>query len=87
MRIFAAGAMLACALVGFARDARAQDPGFAERRTDAGQDIRFEDDPLSGLPLETIGNIFHDFRYTARPALMRPRRTFVPEMLKNVESL
>jgi hypothetical protein len=81
------GALIACGLVGLAGEALAQDSGFVERRTKDGQDVRFEDDPLGALPLGTVGNIFDGFRYAKRFDLMRPRRTFVPEMLKNIEAL
>jgi hypothetical protein len=86
MRLFV-GALLACGLVGLAREALAQDSGFVERQTKEGQDVRFEDDPLGALPLGTVGNIFDGHRYTRRFELIRPRSTFVPEMLKNVEAL
>jgi hypothetical protein len=86
MRLFV-GALLACGLVGLAREAFAQNAGFVERQTREGQDVRFEDDPLGALPPGSVGTIFDGHRYTVRFQLIRPRSTFVPEMLKNVETL
>jgi hypothetical protein len=89
MRVLLRGALLACALVGLASEARAQESwaGFVERQTKGGQDIRFEDDPLGALPLGTVGNVFGGYPPARRLELMRPRQTFVPEMLRAIEAI
>jgi hypothetical protein len=84
MRIIVCGALLACALVVSASPALAQDSSFTEKKTDGGQDIRFKDDPVSALAGNPIGAQLTGFHPPRRFDLMRPRWTFVPEMLKSV---
>jgi hypothetical protein len=84
MRIIACGAALACALVAFVSPALAQDSSFTEKKTEVGQDIRFKDDPVSALAGDPIGAQLTGFHPPRRFDLMRPRWTFVPEMLKSV---
>ncbi|HEY5240955.1 MAG TPA: hypothetical protein VIJ22_05800 [Polyangiaceae bacterium] len=87
MRIIACGALLACALTALASPALAQDSTFVEKKTHDGQDIRFPDDPLSALAGNPIGAQLSGFHPPRRFDLLRPRFTFVPEMLKSVEHL
>jgi hypothetical protein len=87
MRTFACGALLACALVALAGPASAQETGYTEKRTADGQDIRFGDDPLGALGHETIGLQLTGFHPPKRCDLMRPRTTWVPELLKSVEHM
>jgi hypothetical protein len=93
MRHVACGALLACALFALAAPASAQSPapandsGFVEKKTEAGQDIRFKDDPLGALGNDPIGSQISTWHPPRRWDLMRPRNTFVPEMLKSVENM
>ena len=89
MRIIACGALLACALTALASPALAQDKDstFVEKKTNDGQDIRFPDDPVSALAGNPIGAQLSGFHPPRRFDLLRPRLTFVPEMLKSVEHL
>ena len=85
MRKTACGALLACALVALAGQASAQDSTYVEKKTSDGQDIRFKDDPVGALGNNPIGAQLSGFHPPKRFDLMRPRFTFVPEMLKSVE--
>jgi hypothetical protein len=87
MRKTACGALLACALVALAGQASAQDSSFVEKKTEAGQDIRFKDDPLGALGRDAVGEQITAWHPPRRFDLLRPRSTFVPEMLKSVEAL
>ena len=93
MRAFACGALLACATFALAGSASAQTttettkPGYTERITSEGQDIRFGDDPLGALSNDPIGAQLTGFHPPRRYDLMRPRTTFVPQMLKTVENM
>jgi len=82
---FLVGALVATALVTLARQANAQ--GFVEKRTAAGQNIAFDDDPMGAFSNEPIGAQIRSFLPPRRTLLMRERSTFVPEMLKTVEGL
>jgi hypothetical protein len=87
MRIVACGALFACALVALAAPALAQpaqETTFTEQKTPEGQDVRFEDDPVSALAGNPIGAQLTGFHPPRRFDLMRPRWTFVPEMLKSI---
>jgi hypothetical protein len=87
MRFLVPGTLLACAVVGLASEARAQDSGFVERQTKSGQDILFDDDPLTALPPSALGTTCRPYLRVRRFDLMRLRPTFVPEMLRSVETL
>jgi hypothetical protein len=87
MRSIACGALLACALVALAGQAHAQDSGYVEKKTTEGQDIRFGDEPLEALSHDPVGSQLTAWHPPKRFDLMRPRWTFVPEMLKAVESM
>jgi hypothetical protein len=90
MRIIACGALIACALVALASPALAQDrtdKTFVEKKTADGQDVRFGDDPLSALGGNPIGAQLTGFHPPRRFDLLRPRNTFVPELLKSIEHI
>jgi hypothetical protein len=87
MRTLLCSAFLSCSLITLAGGARAQDRTYVERRSADGQDIRFDDDPLDAVDRATIGMQITHWITARRVALARPRESFVPEMIKNVESL
>lgn len=87
MRQFACGALLACALVALAGQASAQESTYVEKKTSDGQDVRFKDDPVAALGNNPIGAQLSGFHPPKRFNLMRPRKTFVPEMLKSIENM
>jgi hypothetical protein len=93
MRAFACGALLASALFALAGRASAQTTTesthstYEERATAEGQDIRFRDDPLGALSNDPVGAQLTGFHPPHLYDLMRPRTTFVPQMLKTVENM
>jgi hypothetical protein len=93
MRPFASGALLACALSALAGPASAQNSTastkdtYVTHVTEAGEDIRFDDDALEALSKDPIGAQLSGFHPPKRYDLMRPRTTFVPQMLKSVENM
>ena len=87
MRSVVCGALLACALVALAGTASAQETTFVERKSSDGQDIRFKDDPIGAIANDPIGAQLTGFHPPRRYDLMRPRTTFVPQMLKSVENM
>jgi hypothetical protein len=87
MRSFVCGALLAGALVALAGQARAQESTYVEKKTSDGQDVRFRDDPIGALGNDPIGSQLTGFHPPRRFDLMRPRKTFVPEMLKSIENM
>jgi hypothetical protein len=87
MRAFACGVLLASALVALAGPASAQQPPYTETKTADGQDIRFGDDPLGALGHDPIGSQLTGFHPPKRYDLLRPRTTWVPELLKSIEHL
>ena len=87
MRKLACGVVLASALFALARPASAQQTTYTENETADGQDIRFHDDPLGALGHESIGAQLTGFHPPRRYDLLRPRTTWVPELLKTVEHL
>lgn len=62
--------------------AAAKDP-----KADKGYGYAFEDDPLTSGVSGTMGFVLKVRPKGAREVLLRPRTTFVPEMLKSVEAL
>jgi hypothetical protein len=88
MRSFAPAVLVVWAFAFVAAEAHAQESGFVERRTSQGQEVSFEDDPMTALTGDPIENMFRvGYPRARRLDLMRPRRSFVTEMLKSVESL
>jgi hypothetical protein len=87
MRKLACGALLACALVALAGQASAQESTYVEKKTSEGQDVRFKDDPVGAIANDPIGAQLSSWHPPKRFDLMRPRLTFVPQMLKSVENM
>jgi hypothetical protein len=87
MRPLFCSAFLSCAVLTLAGGALAQDRTYVEQRNADGQDIRFVDDPLDAVGRETVGAQITGMITARRFQLVRPRQTFVPEMLRNVETL
>jgi hypothetical protein len=89
MRTKAFGAALAFALFALVGQARAQqkDSTYVEKKTSDGQDIRFGDDVMGAIANDPVGAQLTGFHPPRRFDLMRPRKTWVPELLKSVENL
>lgn len=89
----------AVALVVASLFALAAGPAFAEETAkgakttvkdqpaEKGYGYAFEDDPLNSGVSGTMGFVLKVRPKGAREVLLRPRTTFVPEMLKSVEAL
>jgi|HubBroStandDraft_2_1064218.scaffolds.fasta_scaffold179359_3 hypothetical protein len=87
-RSFGAGAAVACALVVLVGQASAQQEStYVEKKTNDGQDIRFKDDVMGAIANDPVGAQITGFHPPKRFDLMRPRKTWVPELLKSVENL
>jgi hypothetical protein len=86
-RSFAVGAALAVALVALVGQASAQESTYVEKKTTDGQDIRFKDDVMGAIANDPVGEQITGFHPPKRFDLMRPRKTWVPELLKSVENL
>jgi len=87
MRRVLRSALLTCALVVLARPALAQSPGYTEGKTREGQSVSFDDDPMGALTDNPVGLQIGGFHQPKRFQLLRPRETFVPELLKSVEKM
>ena len=72
------------ATVGFATVASAQTQ---ESKSADGYGYSFEDDPLNAGGFGPNDATIRVRKRAARTTLIRPRTTFVPEMLKSVENL
>jgi hypothetical protein len=53
----------------------------------AGYAYRFDDDAVTGASLDAQGSSIRDVRQAERDVLIRPRLSFLPELLKSVENL
>jgi hypothetical protein len=85
-------AVIASSLVLLAAPAMAEEkaPAKAAAKTDTsekGYGYAFEDDPLQSGVAGTTGFVLKVRPKGAREVLLRPRTSFVPEMLKSVEAL
>jgi hypothetical protein len=87
MRAFACGALVASALVSGAAPARAQNSSYVEHKTADGQSVAFDDDPMGAVVGGPTGAQITGPHVARHFNLMRPRRTFVPELLKSVEKM
>jgi hypothetical protein len=67
--------------------AHADGHDVARSDTPSGYAYRFTDDQLAGGFLDAQGGRIHAIRHAERDALLRPRMSFVPELLKSVENL
>lgn len=61
--------------------------GIQESKTDDGYGYSFEDDPLNAGGFGPNDATIRVRARAARTTLIRPRTSFVPEMLKSVENL
>jgi hypothetical protein len=84
-----AGGFLAAAIVLIANESRAQDvastPGGSGGNGDYG--YKFSDDPLSAGGFGPNDATIRVRPGPVRTTLIRPRTSFVPEMLKSVENI
>jgi hypothetical protein len=81
-----AGAV-AVALTLVAGGASAQTKEITESKTDDGYGYSFDDDPLNAGGFGPNDATIRVRARAARTTLIRPRTSFVPEMLKSVENL
>jgi hypothetical protein len=84
-RVLATGVVLAVSLL--AAVASAQDKEIQESKTDDGYGYSFDDDPLNAGGFGPNDATIRVRARAARTTLIRPRTSFVPEMLKSVENL
>ena len=87
MRTRLHSAFVAAALLALASPVRAQDTGYVEHKTSDGQAVTFDDDPMGAITHDPVGTQLSGFHPPKRCALLRPRATFVPELLKAVEKM
>jgi hypothetical protein len=84
------GAFAAAVLVTVPTQSRAQDAAAAPSATGSGQGdygYKFEDDPLSAGGFGPSDATIRVRPGPVRTTLIRPRTSFVPEMLKSVENI
>jgi hypothetical protein len=67
--------------------ASAQQKDITESKTDDGYGYSFDDDPLNAGGFGPNDATIRVRARAARTTLIRPRTSFVPEMLKSVENL
>jgi hypothetical protein len=67
--------------------ASAQEKDITESKTDDGYGYSFDDDPLNAGGFGPNDATIRVRARAARTTLIRPRTSFVPEMLKSVENL
>ena len=67
--------------------AKAAAAAPTDAKSDKGYGYQFEDDPLQSGVAGTTGFVLKVRPKGAREVLLRPRTSFVPEMLKSVEAL
>ena len=60
---------------------------YVESKDDAGQVVKFTDDPLDGTGLGTTPQIIDGGHRASKQNLMRPRYNFVTELRKSVENM
>jgi hypothetical protein len=81
--------LVAATLLMFSASSRAQDAAPAAAGAGAGGDYgyKFEDDPLSAGGFGPSDATIRVRPGPVRTTLIRPRTSFVPEMLKSVENI
>jgi uncharacterized membrane protein len=84
-RVLAAGVVVAISLM--AAVASAQQKETQESKTEDGYGYSFDDDPLNAGGFGPNDATIRVRARAARTTLIRPRTSFVPEMLKSVENL
>jgi hypothetical protein len=82
VRALALGALMVASLTTTTASAQTQ-----ELKTDDGYGYEFEDDPLNAGGFGPNDATIRVRARAARTTLIRPRTSFVPEMLKSVENL
>ena len=65
----------------------AEKPGYTESKDDAGQVVKFTDDPLGASGLDSNIPLIGTRRPAQRSQLLRPRVNFVTELRRSVENL
>ena len=85
MRVGLAGIAIGAAVLAASGLALAQDKGGGEKGE--GYGYEFDDDPLSAGGFGPNDATIRVRPRAARTTLIRPRTSFVPEMLKSVENL
>jgi hypothetical protein len=84
------GVFAAAVLIAVPTQSRAQDASAAPSATGGGQGdygYKFEDDPLSAGGFGPSDATIRVRPGPVRTTLIRPRTSFVPEMLKSVENI
>ena len=84
-RVLATGLVIAISLV--TAVASAQQKETQESKTEDGYGYSFDDDPLNAGGFGPNDATIRVRARAARTTLIRPRTSFVPEMLKSVENL
>jgi uncharacterized membrane protein len=84
-RVLATGVAVAISLM--AAVASAQQKETQESKTEDGYGYSFDDDPLNAGGFGPNDATIRVRARAARTTLIRPRTSFVPEMLKSVENL
>jgi len=84
-RVVASAVAVALSLAAGA--ASAQQKEITESKTDDGYGYSFDDDPLNAGGFGPNDATIRVRAKAARTTLIRPRTSFVPEMLKSVENL
>ena len=85
--VLGAASAVAVALTLAAGVASAQQKDITESKTDDGYGYSFDDDPLNAGGFGPNDATIRVRARAARTTLIRPRTSFVPEMLKSVENL
>jgi hypothetical protein len=81
------GTLTIAAVVLFAARASAQEPAVTLNDSETGYGYAFEDDPLAAGVGGPSGAVIKLRSTVVRRTLIRPRASFVPEMLKSVETI
>jgi hypothetical protein len=84
------GGLVAAALLALSTSSRAQDNGGVTTTASGGSGdygYKFEDDPLSAGGFGPADATIRVRPGPVRTTLIRPRTSFVPEMLKSVENI
>ena len=86
-RSFKLAIAIAAGIAAIATTTTAFAQNVAEQRTDEGYGYSFSDDPLSAGGFGPSDATIRVRPRAARTTLIRPRTSFVPEMLKSVENI
>jgi len=87
VRVGLAGVAIGAAVLASSALALAQDKGGGDKAGGEGYGYSFDDDPLSAGGFGPNDATIRVRPRAARTTLIRPRTSFVPEMLKSVENL